>query len=371
MDRHDDIRIPHSIYFDTNSLWEAGDHIDQRWIVQLLGLAIPVNIRLCIPQLALDEWLHHLEQRGVEARDDMTSAARRLGRLLGREPPQIEMFDKRTLKCDVARTHKERVDRAGFVIIPVPELSLGNLLSEAVTKKSPFQKGDRGFRDAVILESIRADAKQANRQTPIMVVSKDSEFLAGTERITCDGIHVIKTGPADAENDLMTAFQQVGQADERAKKERARAFLNDHLNEIFAHATMQELPIDWTLTHKTPELKNTTVKGITAVRHTGISGVLPGFALTDDPRIKGRYPITFYVDMELDLVVEKINFTRAFLAGPRLRLDTREIVDNATAVEDMPMYVTEEMTVVHSVLLVATVVKPADDSLPFMDLQLL
>jgi hypothetical protein len=362
----DEVRIPHTIYFDANSLIKAGDRIDKQWIVDLRANAAMYHVTLAVPATALDEWVEYLAREGLTALNNLRVGAKRVGVLMGRGPLAFEEIPLAEFRKALREAHEKRVSDAGFDVLPLPQLDVATLVSEAVRGTAPFQSPDKGFRDAVILETIRAHADTQKKYRRIMIVSEDTQFIRGIQRITVLGITVESASPDDVLAKFMEGVDATAQAIAEEESKKALEFLNQHKDKVFERVRREEVT-GWSLMYGQSILEQATILAVNNVRPIAIQDARPGFALFSNAVPEGRYPITYYVDIELDLTVKRPSLSWAF-GGPRIKLETREI-EEGPSMFDASRYVTEDITVKHSLSQYVTVIETGNPEAPYEDLQ--
>lgn len=142
-----------SIVFDTSSLRSENFPEMSAALRQLIEIAESLEIRLCIPDIVLKE----LEQKFI---DDTSEG---IGKILGEHKklkklvqgkfslPILEMED---VLSEYEKTVRNLMAANKLTTIPMPSLKADQLVDKAVKRVPPFEGGDKGFRDAMIIESI-------------------------------------------------------------------------------------------------------------------------------------------------------------------------------------------------------------------------
>lgn len=364
----DDIVIPHSIYFDTNSLIQAGDRIDKPWIVDLRALAQDLAVRLCIPTPARDEWVRFLTDREHGELARVEARARSITHLLDRELIQVQQVSTDAFENEVRTKLDQRIEKAGFTLISVPELSVGDLLRQAVARHPPFEANDKGFRDAVILETIKSDVLAHRSSRPAVVVSSDRAVRDGVARLESTGAIVKIASPADVVEVIEHSLSATKQAWYQSVRSVALEYLNGHREEIFKHVMSGEIVWGFSLTLPDPDLRGSVLKCVNAVRPIGIADARPGYAVDPAAVPSGRYPITFSVEIELEVTIERAPPFGAF-EGQRVRLAELGEVAGWPLVPASPRS-REDRTIRHSTMHLATVLETDNPQNPYSDLQL-
>lgn len=162
-------QVDYKIVFDTNilrSFHEGGE----------LGMfnlkALPIflkehtelrNVRLAVPEMVLREMAQQdLEdvERHVKQIEDASKALRGIGVRVSQNLHKLGYLRK------IKATHKAAIKEHGIEVLPIPKLDQADIIERATTGKKPFasrgQKkecGDKGFKDAVIWQTLLQDAK--------------------------------------------------------------------------------------------------------------------------------------------------------------------------------------------------------------------
>ena len=131
--------------------------------VKLLSLCARNHVRLGIPTVVLRETARHWEERATKALDAAVEAHNKLvksGRTFGylglgevsRPPdlPEVTISTKAFFEDQV-----ERLSSLGVEVLPLPKVSVGDLLERDLARQKPFSNSGKGFRDALIWHSVK------------------------------------------------------------------------------------------------------------------------------------------------------------------------------------------------------------------------
>jgi hypothetical protein len=152
--------LPDAVYLDTNILEAAGIYLDKPWMSKLISFTAEYGIDLCITELVLTEWCKHIGDELRKQKGYLLYAAGILGEYQVNLPSIDESHCRLPNSTDLLEITRKRLSNAGFKIIENWMGPLEEMINDAVHKRPPFQKGGKGFIDAVILESYAADALQ-------------------------------------------------------------------------------------------------------------------------------------------------------------------------------------------------------------------
>lgn len=378
------IILPKAIYLDANALIATPHTLETQPLAELVEMAAILRAGLFVPQIAAQEWLSHCCSDAVRQMNKVRGEAKQIGSLLGRKPLQIESIPDDDLRKVVRATQSARLETVGFKIIPTPQIQIEKLIDLFLEKTPPFGEGDKGFKDAVILETIFQHACQENSFDQIVVVSSDKVF--GRQEVLSHfasrGVtaHVIDGTPQDLfprTNEKLKSM--IGRAkttilDQMAKKDTDYAM--QHEAEILAFVT-KNATISMSLVKGYGLSQYGHEKGVNDQRleHARIISidkarplrVESAFAYGSSPRTPNddRKAFLIIVQLEIDLTVARINV----FAEPKVLID-----DAPALLEEQHSWrypeVEESITVTRVIQVSASVSSVGFDTQEYQDLQL-
>jgi len=152
-----------AIYLDTNILKQFSILLDHPLFSMLLELSKIWHFAVYIPEVAYMEWI---SSKKVEIENNLTNIKAGLNNIkskyLFNEIDQDklsvkEIFDKSKSVLD------ENLEKNNIEIVKTCEIDIDRLINMAINKIRPFEeKGEKGFKDSVILFSILNHAKKEN-----------------------------------------------------------------------------------------------------------------------------------------------------------------------------------------------------------------
>jgi hypothetical protein len=325
--------LPHAVYLDTNALRSAGCNLDVQWINELLAITNEYGIRLCMSELVLREWCEHIMETLVANRDKFFASISLLKHYdiqvpdIG--PDGIRLPDKSQLTESV----RERLGRAGFEIVENWDGPLSGLLSEAVEKRPPFEQRGKGLCDAVILQSYVRHAKTHLPEGRVLVVSKDSAIRRSGSRFAECAITVDFADESDVVAKLKSLLNQEVATIIEDRRSRLKEYISAHESTILEFVQKTPLRItDWMLRApfaKPEDRIDGAVESILSIRPTRVADVVGGVTPYGEETPPGRYPVSIFVEIELDLLVRQYDFG--------LVMQTRALVQPDTIGRDSPM----------------------------------
>ena len=354
--------IPRVIYLDTNAVHEAGFDFSADWFVRLRAETQDLNVTFAIPQLVADEVSHALAIKCVEAADKIRDHATYIERVAEVSTALVE-HPTDDLKKRAFDATRQRILDGGIVVFPNSSPRVDELVARAVAKVPPFQSGDKGFRDCVIIDSIGAHFRSEYIDKQIMVVSSDKTFQRGVRQlIECKQNQVIICPPKDAAEAFKKCFTNAVKILREEEEALAKRFLEQSRDAIFDYVKKQNVS-DFLLRFGNKELEHKTIKRLVDVRPKCIAWVSPH---QSDEERGIRIPILFGVVVELDLLVSQLS--TASLFDLEFRLDQPGAPTKRE--QASPDYIESELTVEHTVHVPATVELTGNDQEPYEDLRL-
>jgi hypothetical protein len=360
------------VYFDTNVMRKAGYLLSSPWVQQLCALACDLGIGLYLPRLVVEEWVFDICQKGLEALSQLRKNRDELNRWIGQEVIVLEHPSESEVVRALKTSYSSRLVAAGFQTIENATPDLQMLLTRAVEKVPPFQAGDKGFRDAVIVESILAHAAANHAAERVIVASEDAAFCKGVSALaqaalniqTCDVGALNKT----IEESLDETLQQLREHEAAVALE----FLNDNRPIIFEHVHHCRISA-WMLKLGRNELDplwNATIKRVNSVEPQDIRNALPRHGFLAQPAGTKNIPILFSVVLSLNLTVSPVNPARLF-GGPTIPLAApAEVPETYFNDPKLPFVVESGITIEHELSLRATATRTDDAAHPLGDLRI-
>ena len=368
---------PHStvvrgVYLDTNAARKAGYLLSSSWVQSLCTQARDLSIGLYLPQLVADEWFYDLRQKGLAALSQIHSGKEQLARWTGKEVVTLKCMSENTLIEALRTGHGERLATAGFQIFPNANPDLQSLIERAVNKVPPFETGDKGFRDAIILESIARHIREKHGKDRVLVVSEDRAFRNGIGAVVNQGFRVQACGVEEVNRLIEESLDEAVKQLRTHEAAIALKFLNEHKDMIFEHVyrcQISERSLKFGRGDHDP-LKDATIKRVNAVRPEEIKGALPKSGFLSAPPGTTDIPILLSVSVNLDLTISQFNLARVFswrsipLTGPT------ELPDKPIGDPDVPFNVESDISIEHLISLRAVATRTDDPDHPLDELRI-
>jgi hypothetical protein len=134
--------------------------------------------RLAIPQIVVEETTNHYREQLAERMESASMALRDIGRMVGESksypPPSIDQA--RTVE-DFRRYLDMQIQELGGSVIGYAKVQLPDLVARSLGRRRPFDNsGQRGFRDAVLWESLLKEVIPGLRENePVALVTRNSK----------------------------------------------------------------------------------------------------------------------------------------------------------------------------------------------------
>ena len=363
--------VPNAIYFDANALIGAPTDLATQPIAESIELASLLGADLLIPELAVEEWYSRRCDDAIKAVSQIERHVTQLGTLLGRSPMEWERMSRDDIRKQVRRTHEEVLAQSGFRIISTPEISARDLAQLFLDKQPPFNDGDKGFKDAVIVETIIQHSCRDSKHKHIILVSSDKALghAAIADRFSEVGtaMKIVDGDPRDLFANLAALLQN---ALNEARNEQwiqqhelATAFAKKHEKEILdfvvKNATVGQSDLrgyglrdygrqkDETDT----KLEFARIVSVDAIRPLEVTSAFTSNMPLDEENGRTMFMITVLIEIDLTIA------TRNLWLEPRVPMESANSLVQPSLSWNHPE-VKEPLTVKRDITVVASV--PAD-----------
>jgi len=316
---------PMAVYFDASALIQLPHDLANPDLLKLREAAAKVNAGLFMPEVAAEEWIYHHQELVTGEHARLTTASRTIGRYLQRDPLAIEKIQVEDIRVKVREAQLSHLIALGIEVISTPAVPLGQLIRMAIRREKPFEKEDKGFRDALITLTIEAHASIFPGQA-ILVIANDSVFrsdevLSKWKQAGVDPTTARSVGEAviSFESKIDVAVKALLDEEEG----RVISFLKQHQAEIFAYIVGKVefseffLQGGFGLGAKSAPLLG-TIKGVRRARPLEIVRASRAYGTDSRGIPMGRIAVTFDVKVAFDVVTSSLGL--GDLIGPRFPL---------------------------------------------------
>ncbi len=207
---------PHVLFVDTSTLWfEDKLHVvdpkfDEFW--DAYGGSFGLELK--IPEVVRGEILSQQTTTALKALSRANEAMGDVGRIT-RKSYSHRVTEPRVRK-EVQQKFQKWVQAKGASILPTPinEMSWADIVDQAIWRKPPFspEKDEKGFRDALILETIVQHCSEESRSHPMAFLCRDKLLRETAEKRL-------------ARDDRFTAYESI--ADFRSYLDLTKEMLED------------------------------------------------------------------------------------------------------------------------------------------------
>lgn len=163
------------IVIDTNIIY--GDFfLKNAQIISLCGTASRCGIEVYIPEVVVDEIINQYREKLVEICPKVNDCIRGIVQIAPQyafNNPFTDTEKDKLLKEYELYLHN-RINDLGIKIIPYPQISHKDVVKRDLARKRPFQNSGKGYRDALIWESV-LDIMEHTENPPAVVGKVDAD----------------------------------------------------------------------------------------------------------------------------------------------------------------------------------------------------
>lgn len=145
------------VIFDTNIIF-SDFHLKGARIKNLCESVKSTGDTVHIPEVVVDESINKYREKTRECKLKIDRGISDFKRLTGKDVEDNPISDEFILKESekYARSFKKQLQELGIKIIPYPSISHQELVKRDLARKKPFQETGKGYRDALIWESVKS-----------------------------------------------------------------------------------------------------------------------------------------------------------------------------------------------------------------------
>lgn len=170
MANEESILKPNAILLDTNILYRFVPYFSGFELKKILTLCSTLDIKIYTTELVIKE-LQHLCKKDIEQRTNAilgnVKCLKGYGMLTNEnatnllKEPKMELID----------LLKNKIQELSITILSTPELSLQKLIDRAVSHIAPFEPGDKGLKDTVILLTFLKHLASSNMKSAYLLTT--------------------------------------------------------------------------------------------------------------------------------------------------------------------------------------------------------
>lgn len=328
-----------AVYLDTSIIRQLQD-LSSAELIQLKKLCGELGIKMFIPKVALDEFVSVRKQGILGQIDRIENQLTNMAVFAGSKPSISWPGNSKLSPEKIEKYFKEKVTELGLKVVqtPTPKISLDLLLDMSIKKIRPFEeKGEKGFRDTIILFTVLEKAKELGKGLHLLIVNdavfqhNDIYVRARSENVDLLVLSPISDTITEINKYLKTARRKYYEKEEDILKE----FLNQHKQEIMTYIREQGTFSPYFLAGN--ESLGSNIKKIKEIDFIKFVKITPGFLPQRTTR--GKVKISFTIGLKF-LLVEKI----VPLPSTRFFSPTSEAPEEIAF--QYPKFITQEETLV-------------------------
>lgn len=197
------IAFVRAVYFDTSVIRKFSLGGLAEGLATLRKIAAQSAVELFAPEVCVRELVGYHKRSIAEQLQEFDQVFERLQPYLS--PGTSKPGRPSCISTEVIRSAVEGdLGEAGVTLVPMPSVSVGDLVDMAVERCPPFDAGGRGFRDAVILETILEHARSFAGFIAILATAdKDFDERELRRRGEGIGIKLMRASGLDALGSLI------------------------------------------------------------------------------------------------------------------------------------------------------------------------
>jgi predicted nucleic acid-binding protein len=144
------------VILDTNIIF-SDFHLKGAKIKNLCESVKSTGGSVHIPAIVVDESINKYREKTQECKSKIDKSISDFKRLTGKEVGDSPISDEFISKEaeEYAEKFKKQLQKLGIKIIPYPSISHQELVKRDLARKKPFQESGKGYRDALIWESVK------------------------------------------------------------------------------------------------------------------------------------------------------------------------------------------------------------------------
>lgn len=172
------------VILDTNIIF-SDFHLKGAKIKNLCESVKSTGDSVHIPEVVVDESINKYREKIQECKSKIDRGISDFKRLTGKDIGDNPISDEFVLKeaKEYAENFKKQLRELGIKIIPYPSTPHQELVKRDLARKKPFQETGKGYRDALIWESIKSICKKSSslfENSKVIFVNKNhKDFCEG------------------------------------------------------------------------------------------------------------------------------------------------------------------------------------------------
>lgn len=163
------------IVFDTNILYDDF-FLKRAQIVDICETARQYNIEVYIPEVVYDEIINQYGEKIDEIEKEIDSSVRKVRSISTTLSLEniINGVTKKQLLDEYPSILDKRLEELDIKILPYPSTSHKDIVARDLKRRRPFQKSGKGYRDALIWETILSIADDNGENPDVIFINKNT-----------------------------------------------------------------------------------------------------------------------------------------------------------------------------------------------------
>jgi len=327
---------PKAVYLETSILYQLPADVTTAELLRLKELCNLLEIPIVIPMVAWDEWVALRKKQFTEKVKDYERSREKITNLAEKYsiPINLPSFDSlispkdnEMLRAEIETMLSSRLKDMGVTITTTPDIPLSLLVKMSIDKTRPFEeKGEKGFRDSLILFTILGFAKQISDGFHLLITDDQVFHHADVSQIAKDRkiSLVVVNSIQSAIDNLETFIDKVIRESDAKRTKLLEDYLNGQRQKISHFLRIQD-----SFSGLFPLFKSEgafgprDVKAITSVDLLDIHDPTPG--ILPEGVKKDRVKISFSAKVKLSLLINQyasLSSLAKMVYGPRFEFNT-------------------------------------------------
>jgi hypothetical protein len=146
------------VVLDTTAL-VADRYLQSNAARLLLSQSVQRNLRVGVPEVSYREAVNKVREQADEALDAIGRGSGTLRRLRAIDSDIFLAFTAEDVAATYDKFLRAEFERSAVEVLAIPDVAHAELVDRALYRQQPFDNQGRGYRDALIWETVRAVAK--------------------------------------------------------------------------------------------------------------------------------------------------------------------------------------------------------------------
>lgn len=163
-------------------------------IISLCETAKICGIQVLVPQIVIDEVVNHYREKIDAANKDLEKAKSSLSFFYPDE--SVGDYFSSDKAAQLLKDYRDelikRLEELGITIIPYPKISHEELVKRDLARRKPFQESGKGYRDALIWESVYNNIEKIDNNPDVVFINKNTKDFFEKDKLHPDLITDIK-----------------------------------------------------------------------------------------------------------------------------------------------------------------------------------